>query len=80
MENMPSEKEVNAHFEKIMEVYECYRFLVSNADDEHLKKKITEIAREHLVSKIREIEYITLIAVQIKKDELLKKMAELGKD
>jgi len=58
----------------------CYHFAVSNADDGHLRRKISEIAREHLAAKINAIKYSVLIAVQAKKDELIKKMSELGKD
>lgn len=75
-----SKKEVNAEFEKIRKLYECYCFAVSNADDEHLRKKITEIAREHLSAKINGIKYSVQIVAQREKDELRRKIAELGKD
>lgn len=75
----PSKKEVKAELEKIRKLYECYCFAVSNADDEHLRKKIIEISQEHLLAKIDAMKYSVLIPIQIKKDALRKKIAELGK-
>jgi hypothetical protein len=76
---IPSRKEVDAEFEKILKLHECYCFAVANADDEHLRRRITEIGKEHLVSKINAIRYSLEIVTQRKKDELRKKIAELGK-
>lgn len=75
-----SEKEVKAEFEKIRKLYECYCFAVSNADDEHLRKRITEIAQDHLSARINAIKYSVKIVAQKERDELRKKIDELGKD
>lgn len=74
-----SKNEIKQEFDKIAKLYDCYRFAVSNADDENLKKRITEIAQAHLLSKVDALVYSVKIPADMRMDELRKRIAELGR-
>ena len=60
----PSKKEIKKETEKMQKIYDCYRFLFTNTDDEKLRIKIEELAREHIVSKEKELEYSVELPIQ----------------
>lgn len=65
--------------EKIEKIYQCYSYLVQNCDDEALRKKLSELAKEHLLFKINEASYSVEIPLQERKyqiEKLLKKLNE----
>lgn len=66
----PSEKEIKTEEKKIMKIYDCYRYLLANAEDESLRKKIEDVAREHLLLKTRELEYSVELPIQNRIREL----------
>jgi hypothetical protein len=70
MVKAPSEKEVKKEEEKIRKIYDCYRYLLANAQDEGLRKKITELAREHVLSKVNEATYSVELPLRNRLHEL----------
>ncbi len=76
----PSKKEIQKETEAMHKIYECYRYLLANTgSDEVLREKIDAIAREHLLSKMKEMQYSVEIPLQNRKrelEELLKKLKE----
>ncbi len=78
----PTKKEIEQETEKMQKVFECYRYLLANADDEGLRKKITDLGREHLSSILNGLKYSVVLPTQDKIRELqdeLKKAKEREK-
>ncbi|MGD0071754.1 MAG: hypothetical protein ABSB71_09380 [Candidatus Bathyarchaeia archaeon] len=75
----PSKKEILKETEKMQKIYDCYRFLFTNTEDEKLRMKIEDLAREHIVLMTNELKYSVALPIQNKLRELedeLKKAKE----
>jgi hypothetical protein len=67
---MPSKKEIKKAKEKMQKIYAHYRYLADNAGNDVLRKKIEELAREHINSKIDELYYGVELPLQNRRREL----------
>jgi hypothetical protein len=75
----PTRKDIKIETEKISKINKCYSYLIHNCDDKVLCEKIMTIRKEHLLSKISEVEYSVEIPLQERKRQLeeeLKKLKE----
>jgi hypothetical protein len=72
----PSEKRVNDEFEKMKKLYDAYRFIYANADNEAMKRKITEMAQEHLSAITDTIHYDTMMSLEERRAYIRKKITE----
>jgi hypothetical protein len=78
----PTKKEILKEKEKMEKIFQCYNYLIQNCDDEALRKKINDIGREHLLSKMNEVTYSVGIPLQERKrqlEEQLKKLKDESK-
>jgi len=69
----PTKEEIKKESEKLHKIYECYRYLVNNCNDEVLKKKIEALGREHLLSNSKELRY----SVEISTKEKIRQLKEM---
>jgi hypothetical protein len=79
----PSKKEIKKETEKMKKVRDCYSYLLANANEDSLRKKIEELSREHILSINNELIYSVKLPLQNRVRELedaLKKAKEKEKN
>ena len=78
--SLPSGEKMKKEANELHKIFECYRYLREHTgSNEALTKKIEDLGREHMVSLIDEIRFVSEIAYQKRRqelEELLKKSNE----
>jgi hypothetical protein len=75
---MPSKQEIEKELEIQTKLYDCYYFAISNATDENMRKRISELAVEHLSAKLQSLYYGVKIPVDKRMVELRRNIEGLG--